>query len=61
MQATADGTLTLAGGDAPVEVKAGQKVSISRTEGPSVETGAPVELRLRSGRTTLAVVAELPR
>jgi hypothetical protein len=61
VQSSVDGTLTLGGGDAPIEVTAGQKVSVSRPVKDDIQTGAPVELRVRVGQKTPAVLAELPR
>ncbi|MCU1487433.1 MAG: hypothetical protein JWN67_4179, partial [Actinomycetia bacterium] len=61
VQSTVAGTLTLTGGDAPIELQAGLKTHITRPLGDGIQTGAPVELRVRNGRKTLAVLAELPR
>jgi hypothetical protein len=61
VRSTVAGTLTLTGGDAPIDVQAGLATHISRPLGRDIQTGAPVELRLRNDRKTLAVVAELPR
>jgi hypothetical protein len=61
VRSTVTGTITLPGGDAPVDVQAGQKVSISRPADNEIQTGAPVGLRLLLDGRTLAVLAQLPR
>jgi hypothetical protein len=58
VKATSSGTLTWVGAT-PVEVEADQTVGISRHDGPTVESGYPIVIRLTDGTKTLGIVARL--
>jgi hypothetical protein len=58
VHATATGTLRWTGAT-DVDVQAGQTVGISRHDGPTVQSGYPIVIRLMDGDKTLGIVARL--